>query len=105
MRRRRLALGMLRVGECRRRVMLGLQCSEPRSRVLLRLQMRFGTDDRGLSGVIFGRTAACRPGGGGRHDGLAGIAHLLHGRPHLAAKQTGNSDKNNNEPQHRVARH
>jgi len=96
---------MLGVGECRSRVMLGLQRSEAGPRIFLRLQVRFRADDGGLSRIIFRRTTATRAGSGGGHDGLASVAHFLHGRPHLAAKQTGNSGENNNEPRHRVARH
>jgi len=100
-----LALRMLHVRERRSRVVLGLQRGESGTRIFLRLQMQFRADDGGLRRIVFRRTAAIRTGSSGSHDGLASVAHLLHGRPHLAAKQTGNSDKNNNEPQHRVARH
>jgi hypothetical protein len=104
-RRRSLALGMLRIGERRRGMMFGLQCSQARTSIFLCLQVRFRAHYCRLSSIIFRRTTASRARGGGCHDRLASVAHLLHGRPHLAAKQTGNSDQNKNEPSHRVARH
>jgi hypothetical protein len=83
-------------------MVLGMQGRETRSRIFLRLQVRFRAGDGGLRSIVFRRTTASRAGSGRSHDGLASVAHLLHGRPYLAAKQTGNSDQNNNEPQHRV---
>ena len=50
---RRLALGMLGVGERRSCVMLGLQRSETGPRILLRLQVRLRADDGGLRRVVF----------------------------------------------------
>jgi hypothetical protein len=96
---------MLGVGEGRRGVMFGLQGREAGSRKFLRLQMRFCSHDRGLGGIVFGRTATGCAGGGSGHNSLAGIAHFLHRGSHLTAKQTDNSSQNNNEPRHRVARH
>ena len=96
---------MLGVGESRRGMMFGLQSRQAGSRIFLGLQVSFGADDGGLRGIIFGRTAAGGSGSSRGHDGLASVAHFLHGRSHLAAEQTAKSNQNNNEPQHRVARH
>jgi hypothetical protein len=96
---------VLRTGQRSRRVVLGLQCGETRTLIFLGLQVSFRADDGGLGCVVFRRAPARRARGRSGDDGLAGIAHFLHGRTHPTAKQTGNSHQNNNEPQHRVARH
>ena len=100
-----LALRMLHVRERRSRVVLGLQRGESGTRIFLRLQMQFRADDGGLRRIVFRRTAAIRTGSSGSHDGLASVAHLLHGRTARATGEAGDTTQDNNEPEHRVPRH
>jgi hypothetical protein len=93
------------VVESRGRVMLGLQGSQARTRVLAGLQMIFGTGNRCASGVQLGGRAGGCTGGACGCNGLACVAHFLNRRASLAANEACDSDQNSHEPQHRSERH
>ena len=100
------ASGVLRIrcGESGCSVTLGFHGGQPRSRELLRLQVRFGTYDVRLGcGKIRRSRARCARSLGGR-DCLAGVAHFLH-RGSSASDQAGNTDEYGKEAQHRVHGH
>jgi hypothetical protein len=65
---------------------LGFERRDPRSRIFLGLQMRFGTRDRRFSGVEIARRPFRRTGDAGCGDGLARIAHFLYGCPAAAGE-------------------
>jgi len=96
---------VLGVRQVNGRVALGLHGSQTGSCILLRLQMRFRSGNRRLRGIIFRRRAAGCAGGRGGNNRLPSVAHFLYGRPRSATQQTGNTDQNNKEARHRVARH
>ena len=94
-RRRFCVLG---VGECRSSMVLGMQRGQSSSTELLSLQVRFRSRNGRLRCSVFRGTAAGCTGGGGGGNGLPRVAHFLHRRRRSAAKQTGNSDQDKNEP-------
>jgi hypothetical protein len=67
-------------------MVLGFERRDPRSRIFLGLQMRFGPRDRRFGGVKITRRPFRRSGDAGRGDGLARIAHFLHGCPAAAGE-------------------
>jgi hypothetical protein len=71
----------------------------------LGLQMLFRSRNRRLRSRVFRRRRAGRTRGLGRGNGLASIAHLLHGRTARATGEAGDTTQDNNEPEHRVPRH
>jgi hypothetical protein len=96
---------VLGVGERGSRMVLGLQSCQTGPCIFLRLQVLFRAADGGLRCIVFRRAAGSCARGGGGHDCLPRVAHFLHGRSRTATEQTDNTDQNNDEPRHRVARH
>jgi len=94
-RRRFCVLG---VGERSSSMVLGLQRSQPSPTELLSLQVRFRSRNGRLRCSVFRGTASGCTGCGGGDNGLPRVAHFLHRRRRSAAKQTGNSDQDKNEP-------
>ena len=77
---------MLRIGERSSGVMFCLQCRQSGPHEFLRLKVLLRPRDRCLSRGVFGRSGAGDAGCLRCGDGLAGIAHLLHGRSAAATK-------------------
>ena len=105
MRRGRRRFRVLQVVECRRGVAFRRLRRQFRPRVFVRFEMAFRTLDRQLCGLKFGGSG----GGGARRfrggDGLAGIAHFLHGRTGHATEERGDSDQYEHVPQHKDGGH
>jgi hypothetical protein len=91
-------LGVLGIGERGGRMVLGLQCRQTGSFILLCLQVRFRPGDGRLRRSVFRRGAARRAGVGRGHDCLPRVTHFLYGRSGLATEQTDHTDQNNHEP-------
>ena len=89
---------MLGIGERGGGMVLGLQCRQTGSFILLCLQVRFRAGDGRLRRSVLRRAAARCAGVGSGDDRLARIAHFLHRRSRLAAEQTDDTEQNNHEP-------
>ena len=98
-------LGVLGIGERGGGMVLGLQCGQTGPLVFLRLQVRFRPGNGRLRRSVLRRGATRRAGVGSGHDGLPRVTHFLYRRSGLATEQTDDTDQNNHEPRHRVARH
>ena len=91
-------LSVLGVGERGGGVVLGLQCRQTGSFILLCLQVRFRAGNGRLRCSVLRRVAARGAGVGSGDDCLARIAHFLHRRSRLAAEQADDTEQNNHEP-------
>jgi len=94
----------IRIREGRGGVALGFHCCQPGPGELLRLQVRFGTTQRGLGGIEIRRRRIRRAGRSSGRDGLPRVAHFLHGCA-SASSEADDTDKYCNEAQHRGLGH
>ena len=95
-----LRIGMLGTGEGHTRVVLRLHRCQAGASVLLRLQVLFGSIDRGLCCIQVRRCNLGRAGHASGRDRLTRVAHFLHGSA-AAASQAGDADKYRDGAQHK----